>query len=300
MVTRRFARIWICFILLTAPVAGAINIDGFMSSLHDRFTNDGSFILDGYDLSGIAISDSGRWLTMVSDNVFLSSNHLFPADNAAVTFYATNDPNGSTVSRTVQSSQQIASSDIRIGVLNSPLPAGYATYDYYTSDITIPNASFLTPVDAFTFGRSPTAFSTSQDMAVGTNKIDLWYPSVTAGGTTDGTISTIVNESGDANDTTYESFLQVGDSGGPLMVATGPNTLTIAGINWWITNSPEELQPGVFRNLNGFSYLGNYDGEITAYISANAIPEPASVSLVIGVICLIILLRARARETSKA
>jgi hypothetical protein len=38
---------------------------------------------------------------MVSPKVFLSADHFFPANDVSVTFYTGNDPDGSSLTRTV-------------------------------------------------------------------------------------------------------------------------------------------------------------------------------------------------------
>ena len=103
---------------------------------------------------------------MVSENVFLSAHYFYPANGTSVTFYTGNDPSGTSATRTIQSSQRIGITDIRIGILNAPLSCAYKTYDFSTEDIT----SFLSGPNAFTrydiylqnaliLGRSPTAFA---------------------------------------------------------------------------------------------------------------------------------------------
>lgn len=144
---------------------GAINIDAFSSVENDRYANDAQFIMNQYDLSGVAIANDGRFVTMVSDNVFLSAHHFYPSNGTSVTFYASNDPAGASATRTIQSSQRIGTTDIRIGVLSAPLSSSYKSYDFSTEDITSlssgPDAftrSDIYQENAFILGRSPTAF----------------------------------------------------------------------------------------------------------------------------------------------
>lgn len=272
--------------------SAAINVDAFSTLTNDRFSNDAQFIANAYDLSGVAIADNGRWVTMLSENVFLSAEHYAPSNGTEVTFYSGNDPNGASVTRTIQSSQRIGSSDLRIGTLDAALGEGYAFYDFATLDLTnfyvsqtgpssflVNDESFLGSqywgADAYLFGRSPSAFATSQDMAIGRNKLDRWYDSVTAAGTTDDAMASVTNTSGDANYLTYEAQLQVGDSGAPMMVDSGSGELTIVGINWFIANDGS-------NDLSGYSYVGNYDEQIQAFIDANPVPEARLFGAVLG------------------
>ncbi|TVP80282.1 MAG: hypothetical protein EA353_04305, partial [Puniceicoccaceae bacterium] len=179
----------VIFLLLFGSVAvsmhAAIIIEGFTSATNDRFANDEQFIANSFDLSGVGLSNNSnaRWLTMVSENVFLSSNHFFPSDGTNVTFHASNDPNGLTAARSVLSSQRVGSSDIRIGTLNAALGSAFTFYNFATQNTTNNNTapgggpnsanseSFINSpyylADAYLFGKSPTeGFVNSQNMAV--------------------------------------------------------------------------------------------------------------------------------------
>ncbi|MEO0510218.1 MAG: hypothetical protein AAF065_10205 [Verrucomicrobiota bacterium] len=268
---------------------GAINIDNFDTLTNDRFANDASFIGAGLDFSGVAIADEapltdsdtdGRWLTMISPNVFLSVQHstFFPNNGQSVTFYASNDPLGGSTTRTVQSSQQIGSSDVRIGVLDSPLPSNYAYYDYATEtfDQAFPSGAYdissapYYEETAFIFGRSPTpGWDTTQDIAVGRNVLDIWW--VDYEGTHEAVVA-VYDDVLDPNYVSSEAFLRAGDSGGPVLVDDGMGGLTIIGLNWFSS----------VGNFSGFSYLGNYSEEIDAFIAANPVPEFRLFALLAG------------------
>lgn len=109
-ISRQFSAC-LCTLFIGLNVVNGISIDGYSTATeeHDRFDNDSSFIADSFDLSGIGIADSGRWLTMVSPKVFLSAHHFYPANDFNVTFYANNDPNGSSLTRTVSHIERIGS-----------------------------------------------------------------------------------------------------------------------------------------------------------------------------------------------
>ncbi len=285
----------------SSPLFGAINIDGFSSPLHDRFSNDPSFIANGLDLSGVAIADTasgGRWATMISPNVFLSVQHasFYPANGSSVTFYANNDPLGLSATRTVLNSQRIGTSDVRIGVLDAPLPSFITYYNYATQPLEtfggpglFSEMFALSPYylqNAYIFGRSPTAWATELDMAVGRNVLDDFASNID--GTHDAIIA-FVDDPGDPNYVTSEAHLQVGDSGAPLMVEDGLGNLTIVGLNWFngLTGFPE---------LNGFSYVGDYATEIDAYLAANPVPEMQSFPLVLGIAVAAVLGRRRTKR----
>ncbi|MFO7821690.1 MAG: hypothetical protein R6V56_06540 [Lentisphaeria bacterium] len=60
--------------------ASAMIIDGGSSAENDRFANDPAFIADQFELSGVALNDNSRWLTMLSENVYISAHHYSPAE----------------------------------------------------------------------------------------------------------------------------------------------------------------------------------------------------------------------------
>jgi hypothetical protein len=281
----------ILFFASSAVTYGVIQIADFSAATNDRFDNDASFIANSYNLSGVALANqgSGRWLTMVSENVFLSSNHYFPSNGTSATFYQGNDPSGTSVLRTIQKSQRVASSDIRIGTLNAGLGGEFSFYDFATDDISDTLSFINSPYfesDAYMFGLSSTSYTVSQDMAVGRNKLDRWSNSITAGGTSDVAIAANVDSSGDTNYLTYEAFLQIGDSGAPMMVDTGSGALTIVGMNWF-----KGTDGGT--DVNGFSYVGNYDVEIQNYIDANPVPEVRMYSLFLGITAFFLIASRR-------
>ena len=283
------------------PSRAAIIMDGFSSQTNDRFSNDASFVAAGLDLSGVAIAntsaslgawdDGGRWATMISPNVFLSVEHsnFHPGTGQNITFYASNDPLGMTQTRTVQSSKNITGSDIRIGVLAAPLSSNFAYYDFADQPLETLADFSSSPYalkNAYLFGRSPTAWATERDMAVGRNVLDGWIADV------DGNADAVVavrNSNGDTNYVSSEAYLQVGDSGGPLIVDDGIGNLSIVGLNWFIDTIDG-------KQINGFSYLGDYADDINDYLAQHSIPEPrnAGFLLAMGILGLTAAVRRKA------
>lgn len=262
---------------LATPAANALEIDDFVSEENDRFANDPAFVMDAYDLSGVARSSDGKWATLVSRTVFASSNHFHPAadGSASITFYQTNDPNGNTVTRTVTDGQRVGSSDLWLGVLDSPVPTGYATYDFATEDIdnaTEFSNSVYNDENAYMFGRTGT-FNADLNVGVGRNVLDGWLDDVDAAGTTDDAL-TADDEFVQVQQVMYEALLESGDSGGPLFVdLNNDGNLTLVGTNWILASS------GPISDSSGFAYLGNYDQQVQTFIDENPIPEPTSLAL---------------------
>lgn len=273
---KKFEAAAILLSLVTVGHAQGLAIDDSSSALNDRFANDGSFIMNNYDLSGVGRSSNNRWGTLVSRNVFVSATHFFPNTSQTLTFYKTNDPTGPSVTINIASGQQIGSSDVWVGVLSEPVPVGYAVYSFATADINNPtdfDASIYHEQDAFMLGQSPfNNFSGTQDVAVGRNVLDSWLDN--ASGTNDAIRAAIEDES---NDVTYESTLIGGDSGAPLFVdfdeADANYDLQLVGTNWFVqpVSGPKEQ--------NGFTYLGNYDAAIQTIIDSNPVPEPSGLAL---------------------
>ena len=282
---------WLIHVLLLSGIAplSAIQIANFDTLTNDRFANDASFVASQFDLSGVAFN--GRWATMISPNVYITAEHFAPAAGGSITFYASNDPNGTSVTRQISTTrQQIGSSDLFVGTLDAALPAGFSFYDFATEDIsTAPNGpgsfaqSPYNGANAYLFGRSPSSFPSSQNIAVGRNALDRIFLNQTAAGNTGDAIGATDDR---PDGVTFEAMLESGDSGAPLFVENSEGGLTIVGINWFIGNDGT-------NDLLGASYLGNYDAEIQAFIDANPVPEPSSLLLLLSVAGGLFILRRR-------
>lgn len=285
-------------LLLALPRLNAIVIDGFATATNDRFANNGSFFATGLDLSGIGRSSDGRWGTLISSNVFVSANHLHPAIGSTLTFHASNDQSGASSAVTVSSGQRIGSSDLWVGVLDTPLSGAFATYTFPTADITNLTefeSSAIAGKVGLMIGRSTTDWANQlHDVAVGANVLDFWADDSEAGGTTDDAVAAFYQFA--ATDVTFESLLQGGDSGAPLLTSLGGSSLQLTGINWWVGTATVSL---IEYNVSGFSYLGNYDAQLQSIITASAVPEPAAAVLLVALgATLAVAYRRRRRGTA--
>lgn len=265
-------------VYLASPLV-ALNVDGFTSATNDRFDNDPSFIGSAENFSAVGLDANGRWGTLISSNVFLSANHFRPVNGSVLRYYATNDPAGPFEERTVIAGQRIAASDIWIGILDDPLPPGYAPVALATeaiADEAAFNSSTQVNETAYMFGRSPSGFPVVEDVSVGLNILDYWLESVSVAGSTDQALVAREDISGDPNYLTYEAFVVGGDSGAPLLRDVS-GTLTLVGINWFNGSADFDDRPvqEEIRNLSGFSYVGNYASEIQANADAFAVDATA-------------------------
>lgn len=70
----------------------------------------------------------------------------------------------------------------------------------------------------------------------------------------------------------------------------------MGGINWFIG----DVTVGeVTFDTNGYSYVGNYDGELNGIISASAVPEPANFAGILALACLGMTVTHRRRVKAK-
>ena len=86
-------------ISLLPGVSSGIVVANYSSPVNDRFDNDPSFVGAGLDFSGVGRTTSGRWVTLIGDNYFVTAIH-FPA-TGNVQFLADNDPSGNIFQYTV-------------------------------------------------------------------------------------------------------------------------------------------------------------------------------------------------------
>ena len=87
----------------------------------------------------------------------------------------------------------------------------------------------------------------------------------------------------------YEARFVGGDSGAPMFVeyfntAKQQQDLLLLGTNAFIEDD---------GSLSGINYIGNQAGFVNNFISISAVPEPCSVTLVIGTFVLFAMRRAR-------
>ncbi|MCY2932503.1 MAG: hypothetical protein NTV86_24020, partial [Planctomycetota bacterium] len=118
-----------CLAGTAGPARGDMLIRGFQPILHQRFyapVSASEFIGKGFDLSGIGQAATGQWATLISPDLFLTSQHYATPIGGAVTFYTDNTLNHP-VTRTVAALSPIAGGDIMIGRLDSAT-TGLATY----------------------------------------------------------------------------------------------------------------------------------------------------------------------------
>lgn len=255
--------------LTLGTLARGLIIHNDSAATNDRFANSPDFIAASVNLSGVALNSQGNWLTMISPNVYLTTNHRTPGDGTTVIFYAGNDPDGPSVTRTVTSTKlRIGTSDLRLGTLDQPLPENYAYYSYATEALTSNPTSWnnypYRNQTHYHIGRSRRSHPVSQDIVVGQNILDsrVLNSSTTNPDSNGPAVICAQDEEGTANFVPYETMGENGDSGGPLLFDTGNGTLKVVGIAWYITTAPS----------TGFSAVGNHATEIAGFLDQHSLP----------------------------
>ena len=288
-----------------------IVIDGYTDSLHDRFTNSASFILNHQDLSGVGQTDggasgtAGNWATAISRNVVITAHHYRPSLSETIYFYPGNDPSMTPVERHIVSGQRISGTDLYMGVLNANLPSSIKHYEFATeplsgtppdgNNIFIEDAGIYQDLNAYLFGKSPFDHNSDpnddrtsyNDQAVGRNLITGYSENVPFNGNTNNDSLILFHDSnGDADFVQYEARLRSGDSGGPMFVEIN-GTLRLLGTNAFLLNGDAG---------SGINYTGNHAATITSFINDNAaIPEPGSAVVVVSVLLIGSCVRRRRR-----
>ncbi|WP_206036179.1 PEP-CTERM sorting domain-containing protein [Crateriforma spongiae] len=276
----------------------AIVISGYTDATNDRFTNSGSFLLSGFDLSGIGQDASGHWATAIGRNVVISAAHLAPT--GTVTFYPANDPGDVPVTIGIADGEKITETDLWIGTLESNLPDAITNYAFATEMLSGPSEALVSAgtyqgVTAFTFGLSQAVNPATRDQAVGQNRITGYVENVDFLGNADNdSLLMQRDDPGDTNFVTYESFFQGGDSGGPTFVDDS-GQLVLVGTNAFRYNADDPFAEDPITG-SGINYIANQSAFINQYIQAAAVPEPSSLALLTGVTALIV--RRRKRKSS--
>ena len=270
-------------------------IDGYEQARNDRFVADGSFIGDGFDWSGVGLSERARWGTLVGPNTVISAGHFAPSGN--ISFYAEDDPESELVQRTIVRGERIAETDLWVGCLGEAVPDSITTYTIATDLLTSGNFSSWAQAgsEVFLVGRSPSAHIETQDVAVGRNTIvafgedDVFQSGLGVDLDSIGLVydrPEFIPGEPNPNYVEFEAHLEVGDSGAPLF-AVVDGQLVLLGVNSFITETNSIASHA--------SYVGNQSDAIHSISSecAAAVPEP---EMAIPLLCLGVLVTLRRRS----
>lgn len=286
--------------------ANTAPIDNHSTTVHDRFANDPAFNASNIDFTGVghyqlAGSSRRQWVTMISENVFISARHTGAAPGVVTTFYPSNDPSSTPVLRTITNVAAIGNTDLLVGRLDSSVDPSIAVYDFITQTVgtsgTAYGTSEIASENAYISGISPNSaafggMGSSTNQAVGRNIIDAFQEDVelnVVGQTFTDAFLTVQNSNPSLTVANEATAASNGDSGAPVFrqfVLGGVTQTELIGVNL----GRGSLVTG--QNVGFASYVGNYATEIQDYIDLNAVPEPSS-ALLIGLATLGGLTRRR-------
>jgi len=261
----------VVFLLITSLFLRlpALQIHEYDTDQHDRYSNNPAFIASAYDLSGVALTDNGRFATLVHPNVILSAVHYPVAVGQVIPFRLGNAPDAPRVQRTVTQRFQAAGSDLFICVLDAAVTENVAVYAFATQALPSTEDWGLNyPYvgrSHLHVGRSPGSFSTELDMALGQNILDDRQIELTVGGQTGNTVECKRDLSGDPNFLQDETMAQGGDSSAPLLHIENNGSLTVVGIAWYIRPS---IMDGA-NDITGFTAVGDYAASIQNVIQTH-------------------------------
>lgn len=258
-------------LVLAASAAGMLQADliiaGYSELANDRFTNSGSFVLAGRDLSAIGQAEGGKFATAIGRNVVISANHFRPT--GTLRFFPGNDASAAASERRIVSGVRVPGTDLYLGVLDANLPGFVTPMPFATESLTgnfsgVFSAGVYQNRLVYVVGRSPKANPGFQDQAVGQNALRGFSGNVPAFNQPDVDVLVTQDDVG-RQAVPFEATLAEGDSGGPLLVDID-GELRLIGVNAFTFGS------GVFSGVgsgSGMSYTGNQAAYIAGFIQNN-------------------------------
>lgn len=295
--------------LLAATQAKAeIIIAGYSDATNDRFSNSTSFLLNGFDLSGVGQAANGLWATAISPQVVVTAAHFLPRAGGPFYFYPGNDPTVAPVERRIYRGMKLQSaagtSDLYLGWLSEPLPESIGHFNFATEQLLadamgdpqpVEDAGSFQGLNAYNFGRSPYDVDNDPNrsrrnwQAVGRNRITGYSENVPFMGNEDNDAILFEQDAeGTANFVPYETLLAGGDSGAPMFVDVG-GELLLLGTNAFIYEDGAFATGGIGSGIN---YIGNGEEFVNAFITG--VPEPSSAACALWG-CFLVAARRRQR-----
>lgn len=269
-------------------LSAALQVASYDADVNERLNGSANFIGAGYDWSGVGQTSDGRWVTMISDEYFISVGHYHPvagADN--VRFYLSDSLSGGFEDYMVDTSFGIqlmtdqGLSDIWIGRLTSSTSSNISSYEIFDP---LPSPDILEGEDVFVVGNS--GQGSYQNFRVGTNVLDLDDGTL---GVAERSVSVVNGWSATAiydADVPYDTFFQSGDSGAPTFIVND-GVLELVGVH---SVAGTITLPGGDEQVSIDSLVSGYRQEILGLITP--VPEPAGMVLVWGA-CMMLSLRRR-------
>jgi hypothetical protein len=260
--------------LLVGAIATAIGAPAFALSWNyyspqrdARFYSgaDANFVGAGLDWSGVGVTQSGWWATMISDRYFLTSYHIGqPKTDISVDFYRTNTMDtslGNFDQEHIDSTFgiKIAGTDLWLGRLDQAPQSWVKRYPLIQRQSNTNYISYLDP-SIYVYGFSGAGSNLDYTRSyLGTNTINTFsntYSDI------NGSTAIGLTYTQDANAGPDEVALIGGDSSGPTFVKAPGGGLALAGLHWQI-------------NQDGYT-----DSSVGAYIPQIVAADPEHVSVV--------------------
>ncbi|MCA9126943.1 MAG: hypothetical protein KDB22_07655 [Planctomycetales bacterium] len=291
------------FFAFISSARGALTLQSYNATQHDRFANNPAFIGNGQDWSGVgrsniagATTQSYSWVTLISPSFGLSAWHLRPSVGGTASFFGSNDPAVAPVTRNVVATTRIAGSDLALVQLSSA-----ATGVNFYPVLDLPSSADYAGLELRTFGLSNTAIAQTPanftdpavvnshltNVRMGRNNIDAVVPNFSdpqLNGSGDVIVFDFDATGGLGAD---EALVESGDSGSSTFVLTsgGP---AIVGIHWFRYSAGAFLGDATSGSGDTFvpSFVADLDlamaatGSSERVTSITAVPEPGSLVLV--------------------
>ena len=255
-----------CAVLASAARCRAnLYIDEYNAARHDRFYEgeDGDFIGEGYDFSGVGHTSSYRWVTMISPTYFLTATHHLPAVGSTVTFYEGNVKSDEFKHDYVVDDYFVTfeleglPSDLTLGRLVVPADQREAilpedNIGYYP--IISPDAYDYIGADVFVYGKAD---------IVGMNDITTtyaWKDYWTASYTKYTYVAAYLYDPSASGKGGDEAYVVTGDSGAPSFVMSD-GQLALAGTHYFISGYPPPTEGSSFF---GDSFAPEYLDQLAA------------------------------------
>lgn len=216
-------------VIMVLSVSGRseLIVRNYSSGRHDRFYIgiDKNFVGASYDFSGVGLSSSGNWATLVTDNSFLSSAHRHPVPGETVTFWATNDLAGASYTYTVKGGTRIGMSDLWLGWFDSTVTVNSSIIRYQVP-VLVARKDFI-GLELYNYGKPH---------RVGRNVLDKIVPAQI--GNTIGVTALYDYDNKDVPSVGGdETWLKAGDSGAPSFAVLN-SRLVFIGTHWAVSHNP--------------------------------------------------------------
>ncbi|WP_218280572.1 hypothetical protein [Verrucomicrobium spinosum] len=272
---------------MLGDLSAALQVASYDADVNERLNGSANFIGAGYDWSGVGQTSDGRWVTMISDEYFISVGHYHRGGGGQCPLLSERQSFGRV--RGLRGEHLIwHSAHDGPGPerhLDRPSDLLYKQQHQLLRDLRpLPSPDILEGEDVFVVGNS--GQGSYQNFRVGTNVLDLDDGTL---GVAERSVSVVNGWSATAiydADVLYDTFFQSGDSGAPTFIVNN-GVLELVGVH---SVAGTITLPGGDEQVSIDSLVSGYRQEILGLITP--VPEPAGMVLVWGA-CMMLALRRR-------